>query len=112
MCSYRFGVSNGGDKFKPPLSHPDQSARIFKVTEAEHYHVTVGYSSLSLEGQKPLLQLLLLLFVFIWLCQVSLVTCGTFDLCCGMWDLELWHVGSSSPTWVEPKAPFIGNMES
>lgn len=44
MCSYRFGVSKGGDKFKPPLSHPDQSARIFKVTEAEYYHITLGYS--------------------------------------------------------------------
>lgn len=68
MCSYRFGVSKGGDKFKPPLSRPDQSSRIFKVTEAEHYHVTVGYSSPSLEGQKPLLQLLLLLFVCVCAC--------------------------------------------
>ena len=45
VCSYRFGVSKGGDKCKPPLSHPDQSARIFKVTEAEYYHVTLGYST-------------------------------------------------------------------
>ena len=68
MCSYRFGVSKRGDKFKLPPSRPDPSSRIFKVAEAECYHVTLGYSSPTLEGQKPLLQLLLLLFVCVCVC--------------------------------------------
>ena len=29
-------------------------------------------------------------------------------LCCGMWNLELQHVGSSSPTGIEPRPPALG----
>ena len=53
-------------------------------------------------------------FSFIWQCQVLVVTCGIFNLWCGMQDLWLQHV-NSCVMWhlfpwpgVEPRLPALG----
>ena len=51
--------------------------------------------------------------LFIYLAVLGLIAaCMTFDLCCDMWNLKLWHAGSSSLmkdwTW----APCVGRVES
>lgn len=48
-------------------------------------------------GAQTDLNILCLLFnihLFIWLCQVLVVACRVFDLCCGMWGLQSQHVNS------------------
>ena len=39
--------------------------------------------------------------------QVLVAACGIFDLCCGMQDLQLWPVGSSSLARDGTQAPYI-----
>ena len=43
--------------------------------------------------------------------KYCLVYLATLSLNCGMWDLQLQHVGSSSLTRGRTHAPSIGNIE-
>ena len=46
--------------------------------------------------------------LFICLRWVLVAALGIFSLHCGMQNLSLWHVGSSSPTRDQTQAPCIG----
>ena len=58
-------------------------------------------------------------YLCIWLCQVSVATCGIFDLHCGMWGLQLWltnsemqHVGLVPWLGTKPRPPALGTESS
>ena len=45
--------------------------------------------------------------IFIWQYWVLIVPCGTFSLCDSMWDLCLWHMGSSFLTRDQTDPPSL-----
>ena len=55
--------------------------------------------------------MLFLNYLFIYLAALG-VSHGTRDLRCGMQDLSLWHMGSSSLARDQTQAPCIASMES
>lgn len=67
VCSYRFGVSKGGDKIQAASVSPDQSFQGF-VTEAEHYHVTVGWLFPSGPGRTEAPSSIVVVIVCVCVC--------------------------------------------
>ena len=65
-----------------------------------------------------ILSFLIFIYLFIWLCQVS-VAAHRIYFSCSMWSpqlwhtgCQLWHVGSSSLTRDGTRAPCIGSVKS
>ena len=110
---------------KPILANEHKEVRI-KTVLCQVTLVTNQQENSSLPPQ-PILCFSFLniyIYLFVWLCRdlvaaqgIFVATCRIFS--CGMWDLQLqhvgsqlWHVGSSSLTRDETWAPCIGSVES
>ena len=51
-------------------------------------------------------------YIFTWLHQILVTAWEIFTLHCGIQDLQLQHVGSSSQTMDRTQAPCLGSLES
>ena len=74
--------------------------RVFTCLDEAHPHY--GRSSVLLK-----------VYWFIYLFKKYLfIYLAALGLSCGMWDLQLWHVESSSLTRDQTRAPCVGTAES
>ena len=78
-------------------SHPTLLNLLYIGQETTDYPFSFLYLCLFSTGsfqssyRHAVIALIFKIYMYLFICQVLVVTCRVFDLCCSMWDLYLRH---------------------